>query len=90
MSEQDQNILEPYRGYARKDRLLAYLVRFRPVGEFDSVPGIVCKGDAYMKLSILIVSVLRSCFEPEPLIGRTECHELNVLTNKIPWLGVKS
>ena len=37
--------------------------------------------------SMLMVSVLRISGEPAPVIGRTECHELKVLTNTTTWFG---
>ena len=39
---------------------------------------------------MLIVSVLRMSAGPTPVIGRTQCQELNVLTKITAWFGVNS
>lgn len=39
---------------------------------------------AYKRRSTLMVNVLRIAFDPRPVIGRTECQELNVRTNITP------
>jgi len=36
-----------------------------------------------------IVTVLRNALEPFSFIFRTECRELNVLTNTVHWFGTK-
>ena len=39
---------------------------------------------------MLIVSVLRMVGKPIPVIGRTQCQELKVLTKITAWFGVNS
>jgi hypothetical protein len=39
---------------------------------------------------MLIVSVRRNAALPSPVIGRTECQELKVLTKITAWFGSKA
>ncbi len=45
---------------------------------------------AQCSCSMLMVRLRRIALEPTPCIGRTQCHELKVLTNTTHWLGSNS